>query len=205
MQFRPGYVIISAIMGEERRQQELFEFEQPKKRFRGLSEIFKKAGLDGSTFAVTLKMDKMVFLSIAVIMLMVVVYALGVERGRSTPARHTQEPAQASIKIPAAPVKIPETITPQTAAQAAVSDKTPGTVKDSVKPYTIAVASLSKKDTALSEVARMKNNGFDSFIIYSQPYYVVCVGMFADKTSAVSQRELLRVRRFCKDAYFRAK
>jgi len=181
-------------MEEERPQKELFEFESPKKRFSALAGIFRKAGIDGSVFAITLKIDKLVFISIAVIMMMVVVYALGVERGRSVAAR----PSSAPVSQQTAPGKTVSEIKPQPANIAAAA-----AVKQVIKPYTIAVASLSKKETALGEAARMRANGFDSFVVYSQPYYVVCVGAFADKTSSASQKELTRVKRFCRDAYFK--
>lgn len=191
-------------MEEERRQRELFEFEKPRKRFGGLSGIFRRSGLDGSTFAVTLKTDKIVFLSIAVIMLMVVVYALGVERGRTAPPKRTREPKQAAAQLPAA-LKTRIEVKPQFQAEARLQAAAPAAVvvKDASKPYTIAVASLSKKENALAEASRMRSKGFDSYVIYVDPYYVVCVGAFTDKTSAASEKELLKVRRFCRDAYFK--
>ena len=187
-------------MEEERLQRELFPFEPPKKRFSGFAGIFRKAGIDGSVFAITLKIDKLVFISIAIIMMMVIVYALGVERGRSVSPKPSAAPiVQQAVPIKAAPVKI----TPEAKLQPAAETVVPA-VKDTVaKPYTIAVASLSKKENAISEAAKMKSGGFESFVIYSQPYYVVCVGAFADKTSAASQKELARVKRLRRDAYFK--
>lgn len=190
-------------MEEERLQKELFPFEPPKKRFSGFAGIFRKAGIDGSVFAVTLKIDKLVFISIAVIMMMVVVYALGVERGRSVMPKLTPEPAQQAAMVKTAPVKaVPVKADLETRLQPA-AETVPAVKETVVKPYTIAVASLSKKETALTEAARMKASGFNSFVIYSQPYYVVCVGAFADKTSTASQKEFARVKRFSKDAYFK--
>lgn len=181
-------------MEEDRPQKELFEFDAPKKRFSGFTEIFRKAGIDGSVFAITLKIDKLVFISIAVIMIMVIIYALGIEKGKSVTRKTSSAPAVVS----AAPVKVFAEVKPQPVSAVPVS-----AVKEVIKPYTIAVASLTKKETAQAESARMKMNGFDSFVIYSEPYYVVCVGAFADKTSSASQKELARVRRFVRDAYFK--
>lgn len=180
-------------MDEERPQKELFEFEPPRKRFSGIAGMFRKAGIDGSVFAITLKIDKLVFISIAVIMTMVMVYALGVERGKSVTPKASSAPLPA-----AAQTKAVVEVKPQPQVQNIAAVRT-----TAVKPYTIAVASMSKKETALAEAARMKDRGFDSFVVYSQPYYVVCVGAFADKTSSASQKELSNVRRFSRDAYFR--
>ncbi len=180
-------------MEEERLQKELFPFENPKKRFSGFAGIFRKAGIDGSVFAITFKIDKLVFISIAIIMMLVIVYALGVEKGRSSRPIAAIAPALRPAPLKAVPeIKTQPVSVPAVAA-----------VKEIIKPYTIAVASLSKKDTAIEEAARIKIDGLDSFVIYSKPYYVVCVGAFADKTSSASQKELARVRRFCRDAYFK--
>ncbi|MCX5680202.1 MAG: SPOR domain-containing protein [Candidatus Omnitrophica bacterium] len=181
-------------MEEDRPQKELFEFKTPRRRYSGFAGIFRKAGIDGSVFAITLKIDKLVFISIAIIMMMVIVYALGVERGRSVKPKLSLEPMPH-----AASSKALLEIKPQPVSAATVT-----AVKDVVlKPYTIAVASLTRKETALEEASRMKVNGLEAFVMNSQPYYVVCVGAFADKTSSVSQKELARVKRFCKDAYFK--
>ena len=181
-------------MEEDRPQKELFPYETPKKRFSGFAGMFRKAGIDGSVFAITLKIDKLVFISIAIIMTMVVVYALGVERGRSVKAKINPAPVQHAAPLEAVPEPKPLPVTQPAAAVA---------VKEDVMPYTIAVAALSKKETALREAARMRNNGFDSSVMYREPYYVVCVGTFADKTSVASKKELARVRRLCRDAYFK--
>lgn len=185
-------------MDEEKTQKELFEFEQPKRRFAGFAGIFRKAGIENPAFAVTLKADKIVFISIAVIMMMVIVYALGVERGRSLSQKLSQAPAVHSAPVVKAVTEI-KPVASIAQVPAAM------TAKDLSKPYTIAVASLSKKETAQAEAARMKNIGFDSFVIYSSPYYVVCIGAFADKTGTASQKELARVKRFSRDAYFRTR
>ena len=182
-------------MEDERPQKELFPFETPKKRFSGLAGIFRKAGIDGSVFAITLKIDKLVFISIAIIMLMVIVYALGVERGRSAVPR--QKPAPIAVR------SAPAVSAPEIKSEPEV--ETVAAVKETVKPYTIAVASLSKKETAIEEAARMREIGFDTFVIYRKPFYVVCIGAFADKTSSASQKELIRVKRFSRDAYFKQK
>lgn len=192
-------------MDEERQQKELFEFKPARKRFPALAGIFRKAGIDGSVFAVTLRIDKLVFISIAIIMMMVIVYALGVERGRFVTARMAA-PARAvkTLTAKTTPETRPQAVNAPDAAAAVVKETTAAMVKDTaVKPYTIAVASLSKKETAIEESAKMKAKGFDAFVVYSKPYYVVCVGAFADKTSNTSQAELINVKRFRRDAYFK--
>ena len=190
-------------MEEEKNQKELFEFDRPKRRFSSLAAIFRLSGVEGPTFAVTLKLDKIVFISIFVIMTMVILYAIGVERGkaigRKAPAIAT---VQKAPQRPGANITEPQPVAPNKIEPAAAEGRIPSG-KASAKPYTIAVAALSKKETASGEVARLKTNALDAFVIYREPYYVVCIGSFSDKTSARSIQEFNRVKRFCKDAYFK--
>src|SRR3989338_2025093 len=66
-------------MEDSRFQKELFEFSPPKKRrFSGFGRLFKSNDL-----VVRLSAERMVFILIASLMLMVVIYALGVERGKA--------------------------------------------------------------------------------------------------------------------------
>ena len=65
-------------MENEKYQKELFEFEAPKKAAARFGDIFQRAD-----FVITLTPEKMVFAAIGIIMLMVVFFALGVEKGKA--------------------------------------------------------------------------------------------------------------------------
>jgi len=102
-------------MEEEKYQKELFEFEKPKKIFPRFANIFSRSELEKS-FSVVLTLDKIILIAIGMIMLMVIIYALGVESGRSiSKSRVTlpavSRPASATNNImPAATVKTQQVV-----------------------------------------------------------------------------------------------
>jgi hypothetical protein len=200
-------------MPEEGYQKELFEFERPKRSFPRL-RLFPK----GSQF-ITLTMEKVVFLLIGLVMAVIVVYALGVEGGKRYAERQFAQRATKTIapiatsSMPARPVSastsevknIPESPLPLKGAggkilRPAGAAETPGE-KD--KPYTIVAATFARKGVAQAEADRLKKGGLSTYLTESEPYFLVCVGTYADKDSAASRKALTAVRRFYKDAYFK--
>ena len=180
------------MMEEERHQKELFEFEKPKKRFRGFADIFPKAGF-GANFAVMLTLEKAIFMSLAAIMLLVVVFALGVERGKSMPK--DVSPAalpKKTAQILTAPVKAASPVQAAPARPAAEAAS---------RPYTIVAAAFSRREYAAREAGRLKRSGFDAFVAESDPYFLACVGAYADRSGARTQEDLNKVRKLYKDAY----
>ena len=90
-------------MDEEKYQKELFEFEKPKRFLPKLSDFFPKGDFERNVI-LTLTLDRAVFMAIGIIMAMVVVYALGVESGKSK----AQEIAQpVTTALPAAAIVTP--------------------------------------------------------------------------------------------------
>ena len=169
-----------------------------------MADIFRFSGVEGPAFAVTLKLDKIVFISIVIIMAMVVLYAVGVEQGKSQSERvQSLAIVQKIPQRPATIIPAPQSIVSNKIAPAPVGMSAPSG-KAAAKPYTIAVSAMSKKETAAAEVKKLRANSLDAFVMYREPYYVVCVGSFEDKTSSRSVQELNRVKRFNKEAYFKA-
>lgn len=187
-------------MENEKYQKELFEFEQAKRQKPRFGQFFQK-----TDFAITLTAEKIVFISIGIIMLMVVFFALGVEKGKSF--------ANAQASAPQAQPKTLAITTEQIKAATASTNISPksGTlvepkrarlepdVKD--KPYTIVAAAFSRQDFASKEVARLNASGLEAFVYHSDPYYLACVGSFASKDSAL--KLLGKVRQIHRDAYVR--
>ena len=241
-------------MENDKLQKELFEFEAPKKVLRPIfGQFFQK-----TDFGITLTVEKLVFISIGIIMLMVIFFAIGVEKGKSLSTRNATPfvPAQtATIQVPP---KAVTALVPQARAVATVSpvreltEKPPSalsgdnrrlkpaafsngvksiTPKDRNavssgqkktltaitnatvetqntrvlqsrgKPYTIVAAAFLRQDFASKEAAILEGNSLDAFVYYSEPYYLACVGSFANKDSA--QKVLSKVRQMHRDAYVR--
>ncbi len=193
-------------METEKYQKELFEFETPRKAQARLGSIFPR-----TDFAITLTPEKMVFTAIGVIMLMVIFFALGVEKGRSAAYAKfttTKTITKDIVAIPAKPAATPivvarsavaTNVTPKTSLPvAAVKVQAPF---DKSKPYMIVTGAFSRQDLALKEVGKLNKAGLEAFVYYGEPYYLACVGSFQNKDGA--GKILNKVRQMYKDAYVR--
>ncbi len=194
-------------METEKYQKELFEFESPRKAAARFVNIFPR-----TDFAITLTPEKMVFAAIGVIMLMVIFFALGVEKGRSaarlkfTAAKTIAKDVVAAPAILVNSARVPivvtksaaaTNITPKINSPAAVAKAQ--AVFDKTKPYTVVAAAFSREDLALKEVSKLKMAGLEAFVYYREPYYLACVGSFQSKDGA--QKILNKVRQMHQDAY----
>jgi cell division septation protein DedD len=201
------------MMEKDNIQKELFEFKVPKKRPKRFGQLFQK-----TDFEISLSAEKLVFVSIGIIMLLVVFFALGVERGKAIVSRSAETapatvqvsklnvsgnvPAQSSSQIKVVNTAI--NITPKEKVAVAVikaATVSAQSLPDKSKPYTIVAASFSKEVFANQEVARLKAGGLEAFVMKSDPYYLACVGAFANKDGA--KTKLNKVRQIHKDAYVR--
>ena len=196
-------------MDPEKYQKELFEFESPRKAAARFSNIFPR-----TDFAIILTPEKMVFAAIGVIMLMVIFFALGVEKGRSaaglkftakkTIAKDIIAAPAILVKSATAPIIVTKSaaatnITPKINPPAAAV-KTQA-VFDKTKSYMVVAAAFSREDLALKEVGKLKTAGLGAFVYYGEPYYLACVGSFQSKDSA--QKILNKVKQMHRDAYVR--
>ena len=142
-------------------QQELFEFETPKGYAQKKADpIFPKG-----KFSVTLTLDRLVFISIGVIMLMVALYALGVEKGKSYAVSAAKKAQQAAL-----------------AKQPAKAN------------FTVVVSRYTRKETALAEVNVLRSEKINAFAVQNTPYFLVCVGSYPSKEAAQSVVNRLKTR-----------
>lgn len=179
-------------------QKEFFEFEKPKKSAPVFGKIFAR-----SNVAITLTLERVVFISIGFIMLMVIIYALGIEKGKrlskTTTAQTTVPIIQPRIS---SPIIKPIEVKPPSETKIDLVPMKSQTVQET-KPYTIVAVTLTKKDGASLEVNRLKKQGYDAFVLQSDSYFLVCIGSYPDNTSAQSKKALSRIRQTYKDAYFK--
>ncbi|MCX5667841.1 MAG: SPOR domain-containing protein [Candidatus Omnitrophica bacterium] len=193
-------------MESDKYQKELFEFESPRKAAARFGSIFPRTDL-----AITLTPEKMVFAAIGIIMLTVVFFALGVEKGKSADRLKFTATKTIAREVPApvvlarsatAPVVVTKSaaatnITPKTDPQAAAVKAQ--AVLDKTKPYMVVAAAFSREDLALKEVGKLKMAGLEAFVYYREPYYQVCAGSFQSKEAA--GKILNKVRQIHRDAY----
>lgn len=190
-------------MENENYQKELFEFDPPKKTAAKFGNIFQR-----TDFVIVLTPEKMVFAAIGIIMLMVIFFALGVEKGKATVYPAAATPRMALKNIAVSPV-IPERKAVVTATNITPKISPPPAPKmaqaalDKSKPYTIVAAAFSREDFALKEAGKLKAIGLEAFVYYGGSYYLACIGSFQDKVSA--QKILNKIKRMHKDAYIRLK
>ena len=205
-------------MEEERYQKELFEFDQPKKSFSRLSDILPRADFEGRIM-LTLSLEKLIFITIGVIMVMVVLYALGVESGKlsarhagSRPAKQAVPPVMPPV-LQVRPATIPARSILSTAplapaaktdailkANASNASKVRPSLAPAARPYTILAGSFSKVENARAAGAMLVRQGFTVTISYNAPYYMVSAGAYADRNHPDTHKDLARIRRIFKDA-----
>lgn len=208
-------------MEEEKYQRELFEFEQPKKSFSRLTDMLPKADFEGRV-AITLSLEKMAFISIGIMMAMVIVYALGVESGKSrkeaaavqtmkpvlSPPPVSQAQQSRAATIPArnilstAPIVTAVKSAPPVRQAIRGQAKIPVSGKAS-KQFTILAATFTKQENAERARAILAKHGLDAVIVRSRLYYRVCVGAYANGSEA--ERDLSRVKSIYKDAMLKTR
>ena len=193
-------------MEEEKNQKNLFEFEEPKKPFSKFTNMLPKRDFEGK-IALSLTFDRIIFVFIGIVMVMVLVFALGVENGKSRKTAKTLQSARATPPIAAAPKAGPKAgpqqFDPGPAAKPRPLQPDSGSLP--AKPYTIVAATFSKKETAQAAAAFLIKEGCAASVAYGDPYYRVCVGAYADTYSTQVQRDLAKVKRIYKDAFIRAR
>ena len=201
-------------MENDNLQKELFEFEPPKRAHRHkFGQLFQR-----SDFCVVFTAEKLVFVSIGIIMLMVVFFAIGVEKGKSQIQKaavplvpEEASVSQAPVKTITEPIKQIKTSTASTnvTSKTAPVKAAPETQKAQGqsaqpagdRPYIIVAATFSRQDFAAKEANLLKASGLDAFVLKSEPYYLACVGSFVNKDSA--KNILSKVRQLHRDAYVR--
>lgn len=221
-------------MEEENQQKELFEFEKPKRPFSKLARFFPKADFEGRVL-VTLTPEQIILLAIAVLLSLVVIYAVGVEQGKkdqvdkpaaliaSTEAElknaqsffaTTQvrravpgvQPRLVNIEKRAAPVKAPA-IKPKPSLPAVIPALTAvtGRAADTAGHYTIVAATYKGRESAIQTLNGLRREGLNAFLIQKDAYLIVCVGAYEDINSAQAVKDLARVRQHYKDAYIKTR
>lgn len=155
----------------------------------------------------TLPLENIIFLSIVLIMLIVLSFSFGVERGKNlvkntVPVKTVVQPAQAVQRTPAPntvngvrpinsgvnsgnlPMKtnlIPNQKPVQPTPVRAVIQQPVIEQKIIVSPYTIQVASFAQEKYAKEEAKKLQIHGLETFVLNKGKYSIVCIGKFGAK------------------------
>jgi septal ring-binding cell division protein DamX len=177
-------------MDEKRQvQKELFEeFGSTEKR-----RYPKNAFQQKSKRTITLLYEHLVFVAIGIIVFSIIIFSLGVERGKSISLRRGSFAAkerEGAVKVRLAKVLKPaeETVIEEE------KDSVPSHKyeKEPVSGYTVQVASYTSEGFAKRWVGKLQSEGYEAFTLQKGSYYIMCIGKFRDKKSAVSEMKKLR-------------
>jgi hypothetical protein len=133
---------------------------------------------------VSLNVEHAVVLAVAVLMLVIFIFSIGVEKGRKI------------TRIPEAVVafKVEKQIVEQPAVVEAKQEVYQEKIvpKEEVFAYTIQVASFKNKTAVEDEAKRLKKKGYETMIIPKGNWIILCVGKFGNKQQAQPMWQELR-------------
>jgi cell division septation protein DedD len=164
----------------------------------------------------TLSTESVVILAIAIIILMVVSFSLGIEKGRRlvkgaaakrpalaaepvarglaavAPAAAAEpEPAPAAAPVAEAPPARPDAEAPAPASET-------GPKKDVDNFYTVQVASFRTEKYAREEAMKLKGQGYDTLVVEKGKHSIVCVGKYSvEEEAKVASRQLRKTYKDC--------
>ncbi len=194
-------------------QNDLFEQSNKAKNKRRFRPSFKKMFPYGFvTFR--LSYEGAIFSLIIFLMLCVIMFSIGVERGKNS-RNYVKEEIKKDVK----PVSVrPQVKNVQTnpvsvnklKSAPAVAYNTPKantvaqvrTPQEAVKGnYTIQVLTYRDKSTAEKQVQKLTQNGYKPFVIFSGGFYQICIGRYSVRENA--KIDLANLRRNYKDCFIR--
>ncbi|MBI4355067.1 MAG: SPOR domain-containing protein [Candidatus Omnitrophica bacterium] len=147
--------------------------------------------------------------TIILLLVMVVTYALGVERGRGVrrgeeasntePAKPVMALATPPIPVQAAPVAIP--VKAANRATPAARPVLASAASAAAAPFTIQLATFSTPALAQRDLKKLERQGYHPFLMTSGKYVVLCVDHFA--TKAAASKRLAEFRKGYHDCFVR--
>jgi hypothetical protein len=164
----------------------------------GMAKKPKKKRFILGKIALTLSYENLMILVIGLIMLFIVCYSLGVERGKQLTEISTGIIENEQIKIEEAPKS--ETSQP---VQKRPRIKVAQTQVKARPPAYIQVATFRTDKYAKKEMRRLKNRGYQSFLVLRGGYREVCVGGYDDKAQA--KEALKELKKMYADCFLRTK
>lgn len=122
--------------------------------------------------------EKKAWLCLAFIIVTVIAFSIGVERGRRLGIR---------ARNPSRGMAIAATTADQVSGKVAAPHAAPGTKNKAVSvkgAYTIQLATYTKSEYAEEQVKQLKTKGYPAVLVKSGGHTLVCVGAFTDKEAA---------------------
>lgn len=163
------------------KQEELFnEFKEGAERKKGFGkELFPQ-----KVFTIALGYEKLILAILCFIIILVVTFAFGFERGKRSVFARQPSPQPVA--------KVPATYVPPKQAAPQPKKYLPQPTPTLPKPYTIQVATFKSKEYALQEVEKLRKRGFLTTLIGINGLYVLTVGEYSDQKEASQTLSVLR-------------
>jgi len=153
------------------KQLKLFDYQEEKKR--DIKERYK----------ITLTLDKLIIISIAIFLLTVVSYSVGVVQGKKETLIGRANVSEEEIKV----------VKPQVISQAEEKNSSPGDrSSEGKKVYTIQVATYLQRSIAYREKKKLEKQGFPVNISSKGKYLVIFVGNYSNEKEARKVMNVLK-------------
>lgn len=178
-------------------------------------------------FKVTLRLDHLFMIGISALVLYVLVFSFGVEKGKQfalrelraerarreqiiralVPPKSDEEPVTKAVFVPSPASK--KSVSPGETQKKKSQPATSEIEKQLSSPstlgkYTIQLITFTSKPRALEEIKRLKGLGYQAYLIPSKKFFQVCVDAFQNMKEAEERLSALREKGFASsDAYIR--
>lgn len=149
-------------------------------------------GSHNSFYGYARKHEKGIITIICFIITGIILFSLGVEKGKNIGAISQNKSQIAPRKLPQAETQA-----------SATTEPLPGQIQNKEKPagYTIQVASYKDKTLAQKESQRLIKGGLLPIVVSKGPFKILCVGNFTDKETALPA--LIQLKKKYRDALIR--
>ena len=188
-------------MEEETQAQQGELFEEFSQRAKGISRFsWLKKSLSFRPLVFVISYEKLIFLTISLLIILTVIFCVGVEQGK-----RVAENTKAKI-ITAASVALPPAVLNSTPPSNITKKEVLPSEEKKVVPshnlkFVVQVASLRDRSSAETEVAELKSKKYSAYWVASGEYYVVYVGPFVDKKQV--NTALVKLKKVYRTAYIK--
>ena len=166
-------------------------FEEFKELDPPLKQLAKKVLPKKRPHIIQMPLEGMIIAVILMLLACIIIFAIGVEAGKSQGASAKREGPQGFEK--AGPDVTDEVLTEKTAQGEqpkveTVTDTKEGG-RDTLKPYTIQLISYKDEKRAKAKAYELKKMGSEAFLIQNKEWYQVCAGSYRNQKEANADLE----------------
>jgi hypothetical protein len=162
----------------------------------GLTKKPRKRKFSLGKVAISLSYENLIIMIIAIIMLFIISYSLGVEKGKHLVVLKKDNLVEETPHIQERVEKKPLKRSPQPLKKKKTRTKF-------ASQYTIQVATFRKSVSVQQEMERLKNKGYQPFVINRGKFSEICVGSYSSKNAA--SVDLAKLRKIYADCFLRNK